>query len=69
MPTYHLAVVVDDYLMEISHAFRGEEWLPSAPVHVLLTAAGEIALIGLLSLHIVRLGRRSWRAALLGRSL
>ncbi|WP_132050757.1 glutamate--tRNA ligase [Pseudocnuella soli] len=36
MPTYHLAVVVDDYLMEISHAFRGEEWLPSAPVHVLL---------------------------------
>lgn len=36
MPTYHLAVVVDDYLMKISHAFRGEEWLPSAPVHVLL---------------------------------
>jgi glutamyl-tRNA synthetase len=36
MPTYHLAVVVDDHLMEISHAFRGEEWLPSAPVHVLL---------------------------------
>ena len=36
MPTYHLAVVVDDKLMEISHAFRGEEWLPSAPVHVLL---------------------------------
>lgn len=36
MPTYHLAVVVDDYLMEISHAFRGEEWLPSAPVHILL---------------------------------
>ena len=35
MPTYHLAVVVDDYLMEISHAFRGEEWLPSAPVHIL----------------------------------
>lgn len=34
MPTYHLAVVVDDYLMEISHAFRGEEWLPSAPVHI-----------------------------------
>ena len=38
MPTYHLAVVVDDYLMQISHAFRGEEWLPSAPVHVLLWA-------------------------------
>ena len=36
MPTYHLAVVVDDYLMQVSHAFRGEEWLPSAPVHVLL---------------------------------
>ncbi|MEI8279280.1 MAG: glutamate--tRNA ligase [Bacteroidota bacterium] len=36
MPTYHLAVVVDDHLMHITHAFRGEEWLPSAPVHVLL---------------------------------
>ena len=36
MPTYHLAVVVDDYLMGITHAFRGEEWLPSAPVHILL---------------------------------
>lgn len=36
MPTYHLAVVVDDRLMQITHAFRGEEWLPSAPVHVLL---------------------------------
>ncbi len=36
MPTYHLAVVVDDYLMKITHAFRGEEWLPSAPVHVML---------------------------------
>lgn len=36
MPTYHLAVVVDDQLMRITHAFRGEEWLPSAPVHVLL---------------------------------
>lgn len=36
MPTYHLAVVVDDYLMRITHAFRGEEWLPSAPVHILL---------------------------------
>ena len=34
--TYHLAVVVDDYLMKISHAFRGEEWLPSAPIHLLL---------------------------------
>ncbi len=36
MPTYHLAVVVDDYLMKITHAFRGEEWLPSVPVHILL---------------------------------
>ncbi len=36
MPTYHLAVVIDDYLMKISHVFRGEEWLPSAPIHVLL---------------------------------
>jgi glutamyl-tRNA synthetase len=36
MPTYHLAVVVDDHGMEITHAFRGEEWLPSAPVHILL---------------------------------
>ncbi len=39
MPTYHLAVVVDDYLMEITHAFRGEEWLPSAPVHLFLWEA------------------------------
>jgi glutamyl-tRNA synthetase len=36
MPTYHLAVVVDDYLMKISHIMRGEEWLPSAPLHVML---------------------------------
>ncbi|CAF1467222.1 unnamed protein product [Adineta steineri] len=36
MPTYHLAVVADDYLMKITHAFRGEEWLPSSPVHILL---------------------------------
>jgi len=36
MPTYHLAVVIDDYLMQISHAFRGEEWLSSAPVHLML---------------------------------
>lgn len=36
MPTYHLAVVVDDHLMKITHAFRGEEWLPSSPVHILL---------------------------------
>ncbi|MBL4752876.1 MAG: glutamate--tRNA ligase [Flavobacteriales bacterium] len=36
MPTYHLANVVDDYLMEITHVIRGEEWLPSTPIHVLL---------------------------------
>ena len=36
MPTYHLANVVDDHLMEITHVIRGEEWLPSAPTHVLL---------------------------------
>ncbi len=36
MPTYHLANVVDDHLMKISHVIRGEEWLPSAPFHVLL---------------------------------
>jgi len=36
LPTYHLANVVDDYLMKISHVIRGEEWLPSAPLHVLL---------------------------------
>lgn len=35
-PTYHLANIVDDHLMEISHVIRGEEWLPSAPLHVLL---------------------------------
>lgn len=39
MPTYHLANVVDDYLMQISHVIRGEEWLPSAPLHVLLYKA------------------------------
>jgi glutamyl-tRNA synthetase len=36
MPTYHLANVVDDHLMEITHVIRGEEWLPSTPIHVLL---------------------------------
>ncbi len=39
MPTYHLANIVDDYKMEISHVIRGEEWLPSAPTHVLLYKA------------------------------
>ncbi len=36
MPTYHLAHIVDDFLMEITHAVRGEEWLPSAPAHILI---------------------------------
>ncbi len=36
LPTYHLANVIDDYLMKISHVIRGEEWLPSAPMHLLL---------------------------------
>ena len=36
MPTYHLANIVDDHLMEISHVIRGEEWLPSAPLHIML---------------------------------
>jgi glutamyl-tRNA synthetase len=39
LPTYHLANVVDDYLMKITHVIRGEEWLPSAPLHVLLYRA------------------------------
>ncbi|MFM7388723.1 MAG: glutamate--tRNA ligase [Bacteroidota bacterium] len=39
MPTYHLANIVDDYTMQISHVIRGEEWLPSAPLHVLLYQA------------------------------
>ncbi|MGL5959121.1 MAG: glutamate--tRNA ligase [Bacteroidales bacterium] len=39
LPTYHLANVVDDYLMQISHVIRGEEWLPSLPLHVLLYRA------------------------------
>ena len=39
MPTYHLANIVDDHLMEISHVIRGEEWLPSMPLHVLLYRA------------------------------
>ncbi len=39
LPTYHLANIVDDHLMKISHVIRGEEWLPSAPLHVLLYEA------------------------------
>ena len=39
LPTYHLANIVDDYLMKITHVIRGEEWLPSAPLHVLLYRA------------------------------
>lgn len=43
MPTYHLANVVDDHLMEITHVIRGEEWLPSMPLHILLYEALGIA--------------------------
>lgn len=39
LPTYHLANIVDDHLMEVTHVIRGEEWLPSAPLHVLLYRA------------------------------
>ena len=39
LPTYHLANIVDDHLMKVSHVIRGEEWLPSAPLHVLLYEA------------------------------
>ena len=39
LPTYHLANIVDDHLMDVSHVIRGEEWLPSAPLHVLLYRA------------------------------
>jgi len=41
MPTYHMANIVDDHLMKISHVIRGEEWLPSAPLHVMLYEAFE----------------------------
>ena len=41
MPTYHFANVVDDYLMEITTVIRGEEWLPSLPIHQLLYDAFE----------------------------
>ncbi|MGL4292423.1 MAG: glutamate--tRNA ligase [Bacteroidales bacterium] len=41
LPTYHLANIVDDHLMDVSHVIRGEEWLPSAPLHVLLYRAFE----------------------------
>jgi len=39
MPTYHLANIVDDHLMEITHVIRGEEWLPSLALHILLYRA------------------------------
>ena len=39
MPTYHLANIVDDHLMKITHVIRGEEWLPSAPLHIYLYEA------------------------------
>ena len=39
MPTYHLANIVDDHLMEITHVIRGEEWLPALPLHIALYEA------------------------------
>jgi glutamyl-tRNA synthetase (EC 6.1.1.17) len=39
LPTYHLANIVDDYMMKITHVIRGEEWLPSVPLHVMLYRA------------------------------
>ena len=51
MPTYHLANVIDDHLMKISHVIRGEEWLPSLPLHVMLyrALAGKIRCLNLLT--------------------
>lgn len=63
-PTYHFAVVVDDHLMRISHVFRGEEWIPSTPKHVLIYKAfgWEIPAIGhltnILNLHGGKLSKR-----------
>ncbi len=59
-PTYHLAVVVDDHLMEISHALRSEEWLPSTPKHILLYEAfgWEIPHIGHLSVILGKDGKK-----------
>ena len=41
LPTYHLANIVDDHLMEVTHVIRGEEWLPSAPLHVCCTVISD----------------------------
>lgn len=59
-PTYHLAVVVDDHLMEITHALRSEEWLPSTPKHILLYEAfgWEIPHIGHLSVILGKDGKK-----------
>jgi glutamyl-tRNA synthetase len=51
MPTYHLANIVDDHLMKISHVIRGEEWLPSAPLHVMLYDALAGIALNLLIYH------------------
>jgi len=59
-PTYHLAVVVDDHLMEITHALRSEEWLPSTPKHILLYEAfgWDIPHIGHLSVILGKDGKK-----------
>ena len=51
MPTYHLANIVDDHLMEISHVIRGEEWLPSLPLHLCFTVPLDGILLCLLTCH------------------
>ena len=46
LPTYHLANVVDDHLMEITHVFRGEEWISTAPKHLLLYSVFRLGAAG-----------------------
>ena len=53
LPTYHLAVVVDDHLMQISHVLRAEEWIPSAPLHKLIADALDIELPTLVHLPVI----------------
>ena len=62
LPTYHLANIVDDHLMEVSHVIRGEEWLPSAPLHVccIVHSAGKI-LCRLLPLAFAAETGRQWK--------
>jgi glutamyl-tRNA synthetase len=62
MPTYHLANIVDDHLMEITHVVRGEEWLPSAPLHVLLYEAFGWERPAFAHLPLILKARRKWKA-------